>query len=223
MDINRQYIALIGDLVASRELPTSDRYELQERLAAHLGAVGSHGNAGIASLPLLTLGDEFQALFHADDAGVRSCLGLISSIQDLARPSVLRFGLGVGGLSTPLRERALGMDGPCLHRARRALERSHSSDLPCQLVIDDGPMEALWGTLACYALRQRQGWTEPQSEAIELYTRLGAWKAVAAELGVSAGAVSLRQRAAGWSLYQTAWSVLEKGLISIVNPVEGGS
>ena len=215
---NHMNIALIGDLVASRAMPENDRHELQDRLTAYLDAVHSDASAGIAARPLVTLGDEFQALFSADPAGVRRLLGLITDVLDLARPTSVRFGIGVGRLTTALREQTLGMDGPCFYRAREALQRTRASDLPCQLVFEGCDVEVLWSTLASYALRQRHDWTEPQREAISLFQKLGAWNKVAEALGVSPGAVSLRQQAAGWSIYRTAWSSLERGLIGMIAP-----
>lgn len=44
-------------------------------------------------------------------------------------PVGLRFGLGVGPLATEVnRQAAIGMDGPCLHRARAAIEAAQRAE-----------------------------------------------------------------------------------------------
>jgi hypothetical protein len=210
------FIALIGDLVASRQIDVVERRSIQERLGAHFATVGSAAIGGVATEPLITLGDEFQALFTADPQGAQAIMTQITALVELAHPAAVRFGLGVGELSTALQPRALGMDGPCFHRARQALDRARNLDLSCQIISGAETLDALWSGLASYALRERIGWTDPQREAIRLYEQLGAWNKVADALQVTGGAVSLRQRAAGWPLYRHAWSALESGLVKIV-------
>ena len=210
------YIALIGDLVASRETAASDRRQIQARLTDHFAAIAMDARPGIAARPLVTLGDEFQALFRADPAGVIEVMELMPTVVELARPAVVRFGVGLGELTTELQPQALGIDGPCFHHARAALIRARDKDFLCQLATGAESPDQVWGALASYALRARSNWTEPQREAITLYEQLGAWNKVADALNVTRGAVSLRQRAAGWSAYRHAWTALEVELAQIV-------
>ncbi|MFO7654202.1 MAG: SatD family protein [Candidatus Krumholzibacteriia bacterium] len=211
------YIAIIGDLVGSRDIAAPERRRLQDRLAARLATARSpEAVPGMASRPLITLGDEFQGLYTADDAGVQRVLELIPAVVDEARPTAARFGLGVGTLTTAVQREALGMDGPCFHRARAALEQTRALDVLCQLHSGAGALDELWSTAAAYALRQRHEWTDAQHEAIALYLELGEWKQVAARLGVSPSAVSLRHKAAGWTRYRRAWTALEHGLLLVV-------
>ncbi|MBM4118857.1 hypothetical protein FJ251_14205 [bacterium] len=211
-----RYIALIGDLVATRDLKPEARGQLQTRLGRHFAAVKAEARAGFAAWPLVTIGDEFQALFPAHAEGCRALLTLIPELLNLASPTAMRFGLGLGTLGTELREEALGMDGPCFHRARAALERARALDLPCQLDTEQGDA-ILWSTLASYALRQRMGWTPAQAEAIARFEGGRSWKQVAEALRITPSAVSLRQKAAGWSLYERASSALEKGLLELIS------
>lgn len=210
------YIALIGDLVASRDLKPEARGRLQAQLGQHFAAVKAEAPAGFAAWPLVTIGDEFQALVHANGAGNRALLRLIPELLDLASPTAVRFGLGLGALSTELREEAMGMNGPCFHRARTALERARALDLPCQLDAEQGDA-ILWSTLASYVLRQRQGWTPAQAEAIALFEGGRSWKQVAEELRITPSAVSLRQKAAGWSIYERASKALAQGLLELMS------
>lgn len=206
------YIALIGDLVASRAVDVAVRRDIQDRLTSAFATLLPHDVEGVAAQPLVTLGDEFQALFVADRSGARATMDLIAALVELVRPAAVRFGLGIGELTTALEFRALGMDGPCFHRARAALSHARVADFACRLESGIEPADELWSALASYALRERFGWTEAQREAIALYAKFGAWNKVADTLNVTPGAVSLRQRAAGWSHYRAAWMVLTAGL-----------
>jgi len=219
---NGNYIAMIGDIVASREMPDSERRALQQRFTDYFGSINSDLDPGVASSPLVTLGDEFQVLFQAESKGVRCLLDFIPKVLELASPQDVRFGLGIGRLTTVLQPRALGMDGPCFHRARKALDASRTSDLLCRLDTGGGTWDLMWSTLASYAVRQRLDWTEPQREAIEHYEKLSAWNAVAALLDISKGAVSHRKKAAGWNLYQAAWLAMEEGLMHAIIETASG-
>lgn len=206
------YFALIGDLVASRRTETDRRHGIQVAWAERFDALPDGGGPGGASRPTITLGDEFQALFTADGTGVRRLMGLMEEAIIDARPVRVRFGIGLGALTTPLRSVTLGMDGPAFHRAREALTVAHDDGWACRLEAGAEARDRVWSALASYCLEARFDWSDLQWEAIEAYQRLGSWSDVAAELGVSRGAVSQRQKAAGWGLYRKAWDGLTEEL-----------
>lgn len=221
MNTEGLYIALIGDIVASREMEPEARSTLQEKLTDLFARLDPDPEKGVASRALLTLGDEFQGLFYSNWLGIRFVLATIPKVIDLVRPWSVRFGVGLGTLSTPLRSEALGMDGSCFHNARRALELTRRTGLTCWLGTPDRSSEATWSALASYAYKQRLDWTAAQAEAIIAYERLHSWTAVARLLNVSKGAVSHRQRAAGWTLYQAAFTGLDLGLGRAVDDAAG--
>lgn len=110
-----QVVAVIGDLVASRELGA--RQAFQRRLAKVLEKAGAEGKT-LASPYTITLGDEFQAVYR----GAGGVLADIVAIMAEIHPVQARFALGVGELTTRLNPaQALGMDGPAFHRARETL------------------------------------------------------------------------------------------------------
>lgn len=118
MSGKEQYLVLIGDLEGSRELQARDRDDAQQKLKSILEAIRADNNT-IASPPTITLGDEFQTVYHRADALFLH----IWRIQAALHPLFLRFGVGRGTLSTAINtEQAIGMDGPAFHRARSALE-----------------------------------------------------------------------------------------------------
>lgn len=109
-------IALIGDVVGSKEIPRRPAW--QRRLARALAELSAE-HEGLSSPYTLTLGDEFQAVYHDGRRVIADALRLQSELH----PVRVRFAVGVGRLSTPLNpHQALGMDGPAFHSARRAME-----------------------------------------------------------------------------------------------------
>lgn len=110
-----QVLALIADVVGSRDVPRRDWF--QRRLAKVLEE-RRRSARHLASPYTITLGDEFQAVYR----GAGTVWADIVAIMAAIHPVQARFALGLGPLSTRLNPReALGMDGPAFHYARAAL------------------------------------------------------------------------------------------------------
>lgn len=182
-------MAVIGDIRGSRE--AEDRAALQERFQGALDGA-STGPASLPtgaplSGPTITTGDEFQALF--EDAG--PALGFAVRVTEAMHPARLRFGIGRGALETPLNEDdAIGMDGPCFHRARSAVQDSAGRRA---WVAVEGFGEridrAADATLALVAA-VREGWTDRQREYASAYRELGVQHEVAERFDVAKSTVS---------------------------------
>jgi hypothetical protein len=113
----RRFVALIGDIRGSREL--DDRGQVQRDLETVLAETDDALDEALAAGFVVTTGDEFQALFEAPR--VVDPMGWIAErLPELT----LAYGIGFGGLDTELKPEAVGMDGPCFHRARHALNRA---------------------------------------------------------------------------------------------------
>lgn len=155
------YIALIGDIVASKQLPDSQRAEIQAALAQSLKALNrSRKRLGIASNFTITLGDEFQALFATADS-LWHCLFRIE--RDLF-PTNLRFALGYGDIVTPINQKtALGMDGPAFHRARDGIDALRARD-DRYGVFGLEPEPAYLNDALTLISRQRQTWKRARIE-----------------------------------------------------------
>lgn len=109
-----KYLAVIGDIVDSKQLPR--RGEFQARLAATLKDISRAKT--LASPYTITLGDEFQAVYK----GAGTLFADIFAIMQEAHPARVRFAIGVGELTTKINpKQALGMDGPAFHRARETI------------------------------------------------------------------------------------------------------
>lgn len=112
-----EYVAIIGDIIASKEV--QERGHIQEKLRYVLNQINSMYIDNISAKFIITLGDEFQGLLKDG----RNLLDIIKYIQREMYPVRLRFGIGIGEISTEIfHEAALGADGPAYYAARDAME-----------------------------------------------------------------------------------------------------
>lgn len=153
-----RYLALVGDIKRSRSL--ANRALVQERLEAVCGQLNRDADALDLLSPLtVTLGDEFQALFGSAGALWRVVFAVEAALQVEEGAAVsLRFGIGLGELSTPVNEKAaIGMDGPAFYRAREAID-SLKQDDRCYRVGGLRRRDAMVGHALDYISFQRAGW-----------------------------------------------------------------
>lgn len=151
------YAALIGDIRASREI--DDRADVQDRLRGALADISETAPCSLVADFVITTGDEFQALYD-DATPVVEAMGRISE----ALPELtFAFGAGVGGLDTELREEAVGMDGPCFHAARQALEQAKHKDRWAQAAGLPEPDTRLVDSMLALLGATRSDWTPTQA------------------------------------------------------------
>ena len=123
----RPYLALIGDLIASRR--SEDRANVQGHLGAIVAEQNQECRESLAADLIQTAGDEIQGLFRHPRAVVRVVQAITDRMFGAPLEQAITFGIGWGGLSTgdlpeaPSPNVAL-LDGPCFHRARSALLRA---------------------------------------------------------------------------------------------------
>lgn len=189
--VNQQYVAVLGDAVASRELPGAERATLQRRLRVVLGQVNRRWRAALAARFAIALGDQFEGLLT--DAGVvweiahfvRAELDGVDWIIACAR----------GAVATPLTGAAPEVDGPVFHAARAALADAKDRRRVFAFAGFPDPVPAL----AEYYSALYWSWTDRQRRAAALL-RLMEPAAAAARLGVGRSAVSHLTRRLGWDL-----------------------
>jgi DNA-binding CsgD family transcriptional regulator len=203
----RPYVALIGDMVASRELEPRTRARLQTLIQATLERHNRVLDSKVLAARLqLTQGDEIQGLFRASHAArvVEVVRELSESLfQHAYPPPRVRFGIGRGALSTgalprPWAPNPALLDGPAFHLARGALERARDLERwVCFGGIDadhpergddhvDRALEALFAFMGAI----RDDWTRRQG-AISIRFREGISQTeLAAVLKVSPSVVS---------------------------------
>jgi hypothetical protein len=114
-----KYLVLIGDIIESRSLV--DRNAIQERFGNCCQQLNQQRrHYGIVSPLMLTLGDEFQAVFRNSS----QLWALIARFELDMYPIGFRFSIGVGEITTKVNNRSsLGMDGPAFYHARDGIEQ----------------------------------------------------------------------------------------------------
>lgn len=113
------FIAIIGDIIHSKEINKSTRNEVQQKLMIILKDINTEYENEIAAKFLITIGDEFQGLL----SDPKNIFRMIDRIQFKMYPIKLRFGIGIGDIDTEInRDMAIGADGPAYHNARKMLE-----------------------------------------------------------------------------------------------------
>ncbi len=201
-------VALIGDLVGSREEPPAVRQELQRTVAALVREeVERLGPARLAGPLVQTAGDEIQALFRGPDGVVELVSRATERLLGRAADRPIAFGIGLGALTTPPLPEPPGQienvalaDGPAFHRARAALERARKRR---EWAVFEGfgatgdlVLDALFQSM--WALRGR--WTAVQGLYAREMRRLGVQKEVAREHGISPSVVSESLKAASFDV-----------------------
>jgi hypothetical protein len=114
------WIAMIGDMVASRKLPPEQRRTTQERFAQLMRELNEEFASAIAGRFAITQGDEFECLLQPEVA-TEQLAEIIWRIEERFPSPAIRFGIGLGGIDTDIPnppEPAILLDGPAFHRAR---------------------------------------------------------------------------------------------------------
>ncbi len=196
------YLTIIGDILRSRKL--ADRAGTQSNLEHALSALNRSLGDELASRFVVTLGDEFQGLLTSPAEAMDVLLDLERSMDFIP----VRYGLGWGALSTELKEVAIGMDGPCFHHARAALDRGKKEKRWITVAgFGDGEDKILNGFLSLMAV-VREGWTETQALTVSMARHSKMQKDVAKELGVVPSVVSESLSAASYSRFREADAAL---------------
>ena len=114
------YIALIGDVMASRALPAAERARLQRHLRTAIPEFNRRWRAVLAARFAVTLGDEWQCLLER----AAPIWEIAHAIRATLPEVEWVIACGRGALTTPLGKgiAAPEVDGPCFHDARAALD-----------------------------------------------------------------------------------------------------
>jgi SatD family protein len=190
------YIALIGDVIASRALPTADRARLQRHLRAAIPDFNRRWRKALAARFAVTLGDEWQCLLTS--------AAPIWEMAHVIRATLAEvewvIACGRGPVTTPLAKgmAAPEVDGPCFHEARAALEAAKRSRRLFGF-RGFGPVETMLNGFASYYAALYWSWTPRQRHAAKLLRQGGPSLAVE-QLRVGRSAVSHLARRMAWPL-----------------------
>ncbi|OJF97006.1 SatD family protein [Alkalibacterium sp. 20] len=131
--VTESKVALIADIIASKKM--KERAQTQQILSDILEVMNKRFSEQLESHLTITLGDEFQGIVK----DLKTAFLLIDLItlelqlkthQHLGEEISLRWGIGVGELTTPIKNKevSIGTDGPAYWFAREAIESVHEDD-----------------------------------------------------------------------------------------------
>jgi hypothetical protein len=216
------YIALIGDMINSRKL--NNRMEVQNRLQTLLSDINGMYSEDIESNFLITLGDEFQGLLKSPN----HILSIIDYLQFKLHPIKIRFGIGIGTITTKInKSMALGADGPAYHYARdminqiKTIENSKLSGSNNIMFYSDNQSNIfkLINTNLQLCTLIENTWTEKQRVLLEKILLENKNQTEAAkELHITQSSVQRRLKASGYFDYIRA----KETITSILNEIWGG-
>lgn len=191
------FVALIGDLAASRSFAPKPRAKLQRHLTDWLAELNELGPEVLAAPLTLTAGDQVQGLFRKPGVVVEVIQELTDRMFGSDEHPYAHFGVGRGTLTTgaiPVPpDQALNpalLDGPAFHRAKEGLERAQRDKQWVRFVgfggANDGALNALFGLMG--AIRGR--WTARQGIVSYRARALDSQKDLATKLQVNPSVVS---------------------------------
>jgi len=206
---NKNYVAVIGDIVDSRNI--KNREEVQLILKDTLSLINEKYQEDIASKFIITLGDEFQGLL-SDGARV---INIINEIEDKIYPVRLRFGIGIGSISTEINPvLSLGADGPAYHIARDMIENLKKSEkrtkvgnqnIMISTQDNNTDIIRLLNTLFLMCSTLKSKWSDRQREIISAYKESDFSQIKAAQkLGIKQSSVNKGLINAGYYSFQNA-------------------
>jgi hypothetical protein len=202
-----QYLAVIADMVKSRELSSAKRAVVQKHFQELVATLNREYRNSLASKFAITLGDEFQGLLTTSTV----IPDLIWQSEEKFPDRQLRVGIGIGSLDTPLQEYAINIDGPALHTARDAIEAAKKSNLLGGVFAGMGSLGEVLNGIARMLWFHRSNWTTAQRTIANLLRDGMMQSEVAERLGISRQVVSKQVAASGWVIYaggEKAWRMI---------------
>jgi hypothetical protein len=202
-------IAIIGDIRKSRLLP--ERKEVQDKLKMVLDEINLKYEGDISAKFLITLGDEFQGLL----SNGKYALKIIQEIRMQLCPTEVRFGIGVGKITTEINtDMALGADGPGYYNARDAIEilkknekknKAVLSDIRLAMEGENAKQTVLVNTIFELMKSMEQTWTGRQKEVIwDMLKNQDNQNNVANRLGISQSSVQKSLAKGHYYVYENA-------------------
>ena len=202
-------IAIIGDIRKSRLLP--ERKEVQDKLKMVLDEINLKYEVDISAKFLITLGDEFQGLL----SNGKYALKIIQEIRMQLCPTEVRFGIGVGKITTEINtDMALGADGPGYYNARDAIEilkknekknKAVLSDIRLAMEGENVTKTVLVNTIFELMKSMEQTWTGRQKEVIwDMLKNQDNQNNVANRLGISQSSVQKSLAKGHYYVYENA-------------------
>ena len=199
-------LALIGDMVGSRELLPRKRPKIQERFKEFIQYLNKKYAKDILAKFVITLGDEFQGLLLS----ATPIPDLMWDIDQRFSDRDLRVGVGFGVLTTPVQKEAINVDGPALYNARTAIESARRKRTLGGVFVGFGETDQVMNGIAHLLSFHRSEFTQQQLRIAELMREGRTHLEAAEQLKISRQAVTKQVKAMGWGAYaeaELAWRV----------------
>ena len=212
------YYAIIGDVKDSRTLP--NRNDVQEKLKKVLLDINRIYNEDIAADFLITLGDEFQGLMLKSN----NIIKIVKYIQRKLHPIQIRFGIGIGEISTKINKKAaIGADGPAFYAARNVITMIHelekkikiqAPDIQISLYTEKNIFEIKEiNTLLSLIKAIEDSWTEKQRYTVwDMMINHGSQNECALRMNTSQSTVARRLSDGKYIVYVNAINTVEEAI-----------
>lgn len=203
----QRYVAVIADMVRSRDLSSSQRRLLQKQFGALIVYLNQNYRKAIAAKFVITLGDEFQGILHS----AALIPDLIWHLEQDFPGRELRVGIGFGTLDTPLQKVAINIDGPVLHAARAAIESSKKARALGGVFRGFADWDDILNGIARLLWFHRSRWTPAQRSIADLLRQGMSQTQIADKLRIKKQVVSRQVFAAGGFQYiaaERAWRMI---------------
>lgn len=213
----KRYLAVIADMVRSRDLSRAQRRALQREFTALVAGLNRAYRAATVSRFVITLGDEFQGLLNSA-AVIPDFLWRLE--EDFAARD-LRVGIGVGTLDTPLQKYAINIDGPVLHLARAAIDEAKKFHALGGVFRGFGDLDEVLNGFARLLWFHRSRWTPSQRRIAGLLRQGMTQTQVAKKLRITKQVVSKQVLASGCVQYIAAEKAWRRILQKYADPMLG--
>ncbi|MBU0502696.1 MAG: SatD family protein, partial [Candidatus Margulisbacteria bacterium] len=170
----KKYCVLIGDIVRSRDI--EKRKSFQKDFVNLLSKINKKFSSQILSEFTVTLGDEFQGVLRSPADSYE----IMAELSELFYPIEVRFGLGWEIITTEIKKKAIGMDGPAFHLARQAIDQAKDSGKLIVYLTRSREKDLALNALTLAILEIKKALTKRQRLAVALYKKHGT-QAVAAK------------------------------------------
>ena len=203
----KYYIAVIADMVKSRELSPTRRAIVQKHFGELVADLNRRFQTGIAANFAVTLGDEFQGLLSTSTI----IPDVIWRLEEGFSDRQLRVGIGFGALDTPIQRDALNIDGPALHTAREAIEVAAKGGILGGVFRGFDSLDEVLTGMARLLWFHRSRWTDAQRKIANLLREGKSQSEVADLFGVSRQVISKQVAALGWPTYsggENSWRII---------------
>ncbi len=214
---NDPYVAIIGDIKESKKI--DNRSEVQKKLKYVLEEINEKYGNTISSKFIITLGDEFQGLL----CNGASTMNIISEIERKMYPIKIRFGVGVGAITTEVnKEMSLGADGPGYYKARSAIEylknnekrnQTNAADIRLEVDSENQTTTIMINTILSLLTVIKDFWSDRQREIIwNMLEHQDSQVDVAKRLNIQQPTVQKSLAKGKYYAYKDALDTIEKAL-----------